>query len=296
VLPGSLWLERRVDTTGADGNAYPLLSLARPAARPRSDSRNIADVVLMLARGVGGPVGDQFPWADYDAVVTARIQSLFRSGVGDTFADQHRSTWSQLLERSGWRTSSYKTVAELEGNMEQRGGWWDPVYYHQEWRRIAPQGEHRIHLEAAQFPTTSLARKQIERPGNGELFLYVYSEPILATRPGGSLPYLQDLGSPLLQPGWVTSAEINPETAKRLGIVHGGRLRVESARGELTARVCVTPGIRPDVVAVHTGGGRIRAGRYAAGIGSNPLRVVAAGGPGEEPDSGPEIVRVKRQA
>ncbi len=292
VLPGSLWLERRADTTGADGNAYPLVSLAPAAARARTDSRNIADVVLMVGRGVGAPVSAHFPWVDYDAVVTDRVQSLFGSGVGDTFADQHRSTWSQLLERSGWRTASYKTVDQLEGNMEARGGWWDPVYYHHEWRRIAPQGAHRIRLEAVQFPAKPPGRGPIERLATAELLLYVYSEPILATRTGGSLPYLQDLGSPLLQAGWVTSAEINPETAKRLGVVHRGRLRVESARGALVARVCVTPGVRPDVVAVHSGGGRVHGGRHAAGIGANPLRLVTAGSPADGTEPGPEVVRV----
>lgn len=298
VLPGSLWLERRVDTAVEDGNAYPVVALAPAAARPRADSRNTADVVLTLARGAGGRVADQFPWSSYDEVVAERMQALFRAGVGDTFAEQHRSTWAQLLERSGWRTATYKTVAELEKNMEERGGWWDPIYYHQEWRRLAPVGDHRIQLQAAQFPAKSPVRTQIESPGNGELFLYLYAEPILATRTSGSLPYLQDLGSPLLQPGWVTSAEINPETAKHLGIAHGDRVKVESELGALTARVCASPGIRPDVLAVHTGGGRTHGGRYAAGIGSNPLRLAAAGADVRSDRTGFEVqvVRVERLA
>lgn len=298
VLPGSVWLERRCDSAVGDGNAYPVVSLSAPAAKRRADSRNSADVVLALARDVGGSFAQQFPWASYDEVVTDRVRRIFTAGIGDTFADQHRSTWAQLLERSGWRTAAYKTADALEAAMEERGGWWDPAYAHQEWRRVVPLGDHRINLRSAQFPTKSAARRQIEQPDGGQLYLYLYSEPALATRPGGSLPYLQDLGSPLFQTGWVSSAEINPETARRLGLAHRDALRIKGARGEMTARVCLNPGIRPDVVAVAIGGGRVLGGRYAAGIGSNPLRVAAVEADPRSSRVGtePDIVEIKRVA
>ena len=213
VLPSSLWLERRCDSITVDGNGYPIVSASPPAARPRAESRNMADVVLTLAKNAGGRLAQQFPWSSYDDVMKDRIEMLLRSGVGDTFSGHHRSTWTQLLERSGWRAVAYDSAQKLQTEMEERGGWWDPAYYHGEWRRVVPLADHRINLQAAQFLARSPATGGVESPADGRLFLYVYPELTLTTRSSGSLPYLQDLGSPLWQTSWATSAEINTKTA-----------------------------------------------------------------------------------
>ncbi len=271
ILPASIWMERRCDSTTVDGGAQPIVSLSAPAAPARADSRHPADIALTLARGSGERVAGRFPWANYDDVIAERLQSILQAGVGDTFSEEHRSTWAQLLERGGWRTAAYGDKASLQEQMEASGGWWDPVYYHGEWRRLVPGGDHRINLEAIEVQATP-QRVQLD---NGELLLDLYAVTPLSTRTAGSLPHLQDLGSPFTETGgWVTGAEIHPKTAQRLGIAHGDTVEIESGRGKIRARMLVSPGIRPDVLAVHTGGGRVHGGRYSAGIGSNPLRLV----------------------
>ncbi|MBI5504282.1 MAG: molybdopterin-dependent oxidoreductase [Deltaproteobacteria bacterium] len=294
VLPESLWLERRCDSTTVDRDAYPVMSLSAAATGRKGDTRNVGDVVLKIAAKLGGAIAARFPWASYDDVVRERVEMLFRAGVGDTFSESHRSAWTQMLERSGWRTPSYETAEALERNMERDGGWWDPVYHHGEWRRVVRGGASRVNLEPLRLAFRPRAFETPEGPEEGALFLYVYPEPLLTTRTGGSLPYLQDLGSPFCQKGWVTSAELNPVTARRLRLAHGDHVRVSSERGELEAVVVSSAGIRPDVVAVYIGGGRVAGGRYAAGIGANPLRLLAeqdAGDAGRSP-SLPTSVRV----
>jgi Molydopterin dinucleotide binding domain len=158
-----------------------------------------------------------------------------------------------------------------------------------------PPGEHRINLQAAQI-LTSPAASLVEASDTGRLFLYVYPELTLATRASGSLPYLQDLGSPLWQTSWVTCAEINPKTAEHLDLASGSSIKIKNDRGEITAQVRVSPGIRPDVIAVHSGGGRGHGGRYAAGIGSNPLRLVKtqSGGDSRSVRREPTLVHIER--
>jgi anaerobic selenocysteine-containing dehydrogenase len=277
VLPDALSIERRSDVVTIDGEGHPVVSTSPPAAVARADSRSAADVVLQVARGVGGSLADRFPWTSHDEILRQRVVQIFESGVGDVFASTHRSVWTQLLERSGWRASSYQTLADLQRGMEERGGWWDPAYHHGEWRRVVARADRMIDLGPV--------RRAIEWDGAGErgegpdsaLLMYVSPDLALDTRVGGSLPYLQDLGSPLYQAGWTTGAGLNPGTAARLQLAAGAGVRVRSARDEIVARVYVSPGIRPDVVVVHTGGGREHGGRYAAGLGSNPLRLVLLG-------------------
>jgi anaerobic selenocysteine-containing dehydrogenase len=64
--------------------------------------------------------------------------------------------------------------------------------------------------------------------------------------------------------------EINPETARELGIRVGDRVRVEAPGGglELTARLW--PGTPPDGVSIPLGQGHEAGGRWAQGRGANP--------------------------
>ncbi len=271
VLPGSLWIEKRCDATGMDGKAYPLVSLSVAAARPRADTRNIADVTIEVARGLVPKVKALFPWSGYDELIEARAKALYAAGVGDTFAESHMSVWTQLLARGGWRSPSYDSPRSLLASMERKGGWSDPAYYHGEWRRIAPHAGHRVDLEAGRFLASGVSASLPDTAGHEELMLNVYSEISLQTGENGSLPYLQDSASPLSQAGWTLSAELNAETAAELGIAHGSPIEISSAQGVIKAVAVLSACVRPDVVAVHTGGGRSAGGRYAAGIGANPF-------------------------
>ncbi len=298
VLPGSLWIERHCDASVADEHGRPVVSVSAAAAPRRADTRNIADVVIALAGQIGGGVAERFGWKSYDELVSAQSNALYSSGVGDTFAAAERSEWTQLLERSGWRSPAYDSVTRLEKQLHSTGGWWDSSHAHGEWRRLAPGGDHRIDLAAVRVPARPTLSPATAGSHDRGLLLYVTTEQTLSVRPGGSLPYLQDIASPLAEMGWTNTAELNPETAHHLDIEHGGRVLVSSEHGEVEARAVLSPAIRPDVVALHTGGGRVYGGRYDAGVGSKPLELLS----GRLQDSGfalprdPTLVRVKQTA
>ncbi|RMF23203.1 MAG: hypothetical protein D6760_05865, partial [Deltaproteobacteria bacterium] len=242
VLPDRLWIERRSDATVVDGSAHPVVSLSPAAAPARADARHTAEVVLALAKRSGEAVARHFPWANYDAVVREMVRALAESQTGDTFSDEDRSVWVQLMERSGWRSPSYRSASQLEKQMEELGGWWDPAYYHGEWARVVAREERRINVAPLRSVATAEILSRPEEPAENELLLYIHSEPTLAARAAGSLPYLQDLSSPFAQRGWVTTAELNPETAERLGVAHGDAATIENDYGSVSVRVIVSPG------------------------------------------------------
>ncbi len=296
ILPDALWIERRSDSVSVDADGYPVVAMSPAAARRRADSRDTADVVLEVARQAGERVARHFPWRSYDEVLRDRIGAIDRSRVGDTFSDEHGSTWAQLLERSGWRSASYGNAEELAKRLDESGGWWEPAYHHGEWRRLSPHGEHRIDLRPVERSSEPDALRRPQPPFGDKLSLYVHPELALGVEMGGSLPYLQDIGSPLTERGWETTVEINAATALRLGISHGDRVTLRNDRGVVTAVARLSQGIRPEVIAIHTGGGRVRAGRFAAGVGANPMVLVATR---LEPGTGlsriePTFVEVRR--
>ncbi len=65
--------------------------------------------------------------------------------------------------------------------------------------------------------------------------------------------------------------ELNPKTAKTLGLADGDGVTVSSPHGRITAHVAYNPGLDPGTAAMPMGQGHTRYGRIAAGRGENPF-------------------------
>jgi anaerobic selenocysteine-containing dehydrogenase len=113
--------------------------------------------------------------------------------------------------------------------------------------------------------------------------LYPYPSVALTDGRGANLPWLQEMPDPMTTARWWTWVELNPVTARSLGVGDNDVVRVISPYGELEAPAVVYPGIRPDVVAVPVGQGHQDYGRFAERRGSNPMALVA---PVTDPETG----------
>ncbi|MBZ5595669.1 MAG: molybdopterin-dependent oxidoreductase [Acidobacteriia bacterium] len=89
------------------------------------------------------------------------------------------------------------------------------------------------------------------------------------------LPWMQELPDPVSSAMWSLPVEIDPQTAAKLGIKNGDRVRVESAYGKLEAPAYVDPAAAPGVVSMAIGQGHRHFGRYASNRGANPLSILA---------------------
>lgn len=89
-----------------------------------------------------------------------------------------------------------------------------------------------------------------------------------------NIPWLQELPDPLTTIVWDSWAELHPETAARLGIAQGDLIEVASAHGRLEVKAMLFPGIHPEAVAIPLGQGH-DVGRYAKGVGVNPLSILS---------------------
>ena len=89
------------------------------------------------------------------------------------------------------------------------------------------------------------------------------------------LPWMQELPDPVSSAMWTLPVEIDPQTAAKLGIRTGDRVRVESAYGNLEAPAYVDPAAAPGVLSMAIGQGHRQFGRYASHRGANPLSILA---------------------
>ncbi|MFL5502199.1 MAG: molybdopterin-dependent oxidoreductase [Gemmatimonadaceae bacterium] len=111
---------------------------------------------------------------------------------------------------------------------------------------------------------------------NGNMFLVVYPHPFLGDGRGANKPWLQEIPDPVTKICWQTVAEMNPVTAERMGFANGDMVTIKTSAGSLTLPVLRYPGIQRETVAIATGRGHARSGRYAK-AGFNPLEILPVG-------------------
>ena len=115
--------------------------------------------------------------------------------------------------------------------------------------------------------------KQVE--ANSEYPFTLIPSPRLGLYDGrhANLPWIQEMPDQITTIVWDSWAEIHPETAARLKVKTGDIVEIRSASGSLRVKVFEFSGIHPEAVAVPMGQGH-SVGRYAAGVGVNPLKIL----------------------
>jgi anaerobic selenocysteine-containing dehydrogenase len=69
--------------------------------------------------------------------------------------------------------------------------------------------------------------------------------------------------------------QINPDTAKELGLENDDVVLISSPAGAVEVSVYKYPAIRPDTIAIPFGQGHTAYGRYAEGRGANPVDLLS---------------------
>ena len=118
---------------------------------------------------------------------------------------------------------------------------------------------------------TSLPAAPALESTQGDTYFMIYPSPVLGDGSGANKPWLQELPDPVTKISWQSVIEIHPRHAERLGVHNGDLITVRTAAGTVTAAAYLYLGVREDTVAVALGRGHAAYGRYAEGIGVNPL-------------------------
>ncbi len=269
ILPDHIYLERLQDVPASTSEGFPLMGLSQPVRAPLYETRHTGDVVLDLARALGDPVAVALPWSNFEAFLQEELKKIYESQKGDLFGTEFESTWTSFLSRGGWWSPSFANFEEFQKLLREKGGWWDPVYFYEDWGRIFRNASGRF-----EFPT--LKDLPTISPKGPEDFPFVLqSFPLMALTGGrnANQPWLADITGPHIQMGWETWAEINPETAKKLGVKDKEKIWIESPKGKIQVVARLYEGIHPKVIGVPLGFGHTAMGRWAQGIGENPRKV-----------------------
>jgi anaerobic selenocysteine-containing dehydrogenase len=282
VLPDGTYFERWQDDNVEPGSGFPMFGLRSPAILSSLyDVRNTGDVLIEIAKGLGGSVARSFPWKNFEEALKDAIKGVYAAKRGSIKATDFDEFWKALIDR---------------------GGWWDSSYPFGQWKKRfdTPSGKFEFFSLAMEKGLTETANKKskslnrvledlkvetrgdpvflphFEKPRSiGEkegypLVLIHYKLMTMAEGRGANQPYLQEIIGPHLKERWSSWVEINPETAKELGIGDGDLVWVESKAGRVQAKARLFPGTHPKCIHIPYGQGHQAYGRWAKGRGINP--------------------------
>jgi anaerobic selenocysteine-containing dehydrogenase len=275
ILPQAHFLERWDLFGPSAGVAFPVVSLAKPAVeKPIHDVRPAAEILFEIARRTGGNIAEEFPWKGSEELIRREVEVLYEAHRGAVLGTEFDEAWVRLMERAGWWAPGYRTADGLWSRMQETGGWWDPFYDHKDWNRVlqTPSGRYEIR---ADLVDSSPREAEARAPADDSLALLLFEPLAIAGGTGAELPFLQEILDPGHEEGWRTWAELNPETAHRLGIDDKQLVRIDSPYGSIAAHARVTTRITAGAVAVPVGLGKRSGGRWARGVGANPLQLLA---------------------
>jgi anaerobic selenocysteine-containing dehydrogenase len=252
ILPDHAPLESWLDSRGESGSLQSVANLTPPAVAPLHDTRAMPDVLLGLAKQLGGDVAKALPFATYDAMLRAAYVPL-RARGGSIDAKTDDDFWSALQAQGIW--SSTPGTASNAGSKSAANA-------------SAPAAAKRapMALTAPEFTSTT---------DDFPFHFLPYVSQSFGDGSLANLPWLQELPDVLTTAMWSSWVEINPKTGARLGIQQGDLVEIGSQQGNVRAPAVLSPGIAPDVVAMPVGQGHENFGRFASGRGANPLSILA---------------------
>ena len=222
-----------------------VVSLTQPVVKPEFNTMQTADALVAVGRQLDLPLA--IASAEEITKQAAGGLSKFRGSISAEGSDEF---WTAFSEQGVW----------IENEPSRTGSDGTDSSAHISARDSAVGGDDSGREEpknAAEYPYQLLA----------------YEHPALGMGENANLPWLQELPDPMTAVIWGSWVEINPRTARSLGIADGDLVMVSTAEGQVTAPAVLYPAIRPEVLGMPYGQGHEAHGRFAKGLGVNVARV-----------------------
>ena len=259
VLPNHHYLERWEDVPTPIGLHKPVLGMCKPIVPPQFDTRHVGDVLMTIAKSLGGSVAEAFPWKDYMSVLKGTMgekwDTLTKTGY---VADENYrpSPMGSAFGTPSGKFEFYVSTFDQTG-LDMR----KDVGYLPHYQPIKPEGN------AVKYPLILIPKELIR----------------LADRTIGNPPFCTKTLEENELRGNDLFVEINPKTAAEYGLAEGKHAVLATPKGEAKVLVNLSEGIMPGLVSIPKGLGHKAYDDYLAGKGVNANRLM---GVVEDPISG----------
>lgn len=308
ILPDHTFMETWDEVSSVPSVGFAHAGIQQPVIPPLYETRHTGDVLIDLAKRIGGPVAASFPFESYQDVLKLGMKGVYESGEGAIISEGVKKMWLQYLQQRGWHIGRYSSFDEFWTQLLEQGGWWNPIRKQKSWEKVFPTPSRKFEFYSQRLRSTvnalvektgknnssqnlELVLNRLNISARGDTAFLPHHEPVpyesdiplhlITFQPlpirdgtGAHLPMMQEMFGYTVQRYWNSWVEIHPLTAKEYGISDGQWVWLESSVASMKVQVKITPGILPNVVAVPFGLGHTSYGRYAIGHGVNPYSIM----------------------
>jgi anaerobic selenocysteine-containing dehydrogenase len=286
VLPGPTCLERLEDVPTPPGLQYAAFGLSQPVLSPRFETRHPGDVLIQLAKSLGGGVAASFPWSDYETALKERVKGLAEVDSGRVADEPGLQPWKGGQGRQ--LTANYDSFDDLWEKLTEHGCWFDTSEAMPSWESAftTPSGKFEFYSQIMRQvgirgdDLTYLPHfKPVEPAGDPRdypLLLMPYETMAITNGPVANPPFMTKTLFDFQLKGNDSFVEVNPKTAANMGLKEGDRVALQTERGTLKVRVHLTEAARPDVIFIPTGLGHSGFDSYIKGKGVNANMILVA--------------------
>jgi anaerobic selenocysteine-containing dehydrogenase len=212
-------------------------------------------VFIQMAGGLGGFVADAFPWKNYEA--------FLKESMGDQW---------RTLNKKGMMTIDHSLPEPLAFSFNTASAHFE--FY--------PTARSTARADVSPLPRFTPAALEGD-PNRFKLTLIPYDAMRLAGGDTANAPFLTKTVDDTVLKQQTGFVEINPATARTLGLKEGDAAKLATPKGEARVRVHLFEGIMPDVISMPRGLGHSAYSKYLSGKGVN---INALMGYTEDPTSG----------
>jgi anaerobic selenocysteine-containing dehydrogenase len=303
ILPDHTHLEKMTDIVWPTGIQYPLYALSRPVVGPLYNTRHSGDVIISVAKNIGGSVARSFQWGSFEEALKQRAKGLFDSGAGESSLGGSEPVWKRL-DKGGSQGKAPSSFQAMWEDLKTNGCWYIPSHSFGRWEEIfrTPSGKFEFCSSSIEEALRASSKGSslddtLQELGIGARGDEVYMPHYEETGSGADRAEYPLLLLPFelinLASGWIENppflnktlfdhqlkgndlfVQVNPKTAAEYGLSEGSRVILCSRRGELRARAHLFNGAMPGVVFIPVGLGHTAYDRYLKGKGVNPYEII----------------------
>ena len=282
VLPDCVYLEKMEDIANPPGIPYPLYAVSPPVLDPLYDTRNCGDILIQLAKGIGGTVSESFPWEGFNDCIKERLSKIIKGVNGIIGFEGSKEIWKGFGAK--YIKSNYLRIDDAWEKIQSAHIWFRPTYRKDISSFLnTPSGRLEFFSQIL-YRSIKEGGISVSDPIRGSL---PHFDPELSNNEKGlkMIPYelIQLSSNWLPSPPYIykilfdhqllkgdSFVEINPQTAKIYGLQEGDKIILKSKSGSIKVRVHLFEGAMPDRIFIPLGFGHFAYDDFQKDKGVNP--------------------------
>ncbi len=277
ILPNHTPLERWDDFITPATSPFAFYGISKPVLNPVKKTRHTGDVLIRIAKALGGEIVKNFPWSDYQAVLKWRLEGIAEASEGRALEGEDVS---RVMLTHARLEPNFKTADELWKKLTSGAFWVKLPDTTSETKFKTPSGKLELYVQKLKRDKFKKWNDRLfvanfyplEPSGKKDKFPYLlipYEIMQLTSCRVANPPFMTKLLDDTLLKRKELFVHVNPATAREARLSEGARVTVETPVGKGIVKVHLSEQVAPGVIAMARGLGHSAFDEYIKGKGVN---------------------------